>query len=195
LANAYLHSDKPRKHGKKKENTMAMTRKEEARALDADERDLVERTHHPDIQSLPDAELPKLVRLVRERRDKARDQASRQRREMRGKGAPKGARPAADNAGTKTKLAVLAMAMRRLNNEAERRRRLAARSDLAENARRALALKNAGADQKGADFNSRTAHRGMRNVQNEKARSLVRPMELGRQRKAASVAQAKRDAR
>jgi hypothetical protein len=84
--------------------------------------------------------------------------------------------------------------MRRLNGEHERRRRLAAKLDLVEKSRNALALKQKKAGN-GADFNARHAHQGMRAVESRKRKDLVRPMERGRQRKAAAVAQAKRDAR
>lgn len=176
---------------------MAISRKEEERALDAEERELVEKSHQPGVQDLPDAELAQLVKLMRERRDKAQTHANRRRREMRGKSKPKGAAASTADAGSQTKLAVLAMAMRRLNGEVERRRQLAARMALVENARHALAMKEKKKKgvEHGPDFNTRHAHQGMRVAANEKARSLVRPMELGRQRQAAKVAQAKRDAR
>lgn len=174
---------------------MAISRKEEARALDVGERELVERSHQPAVQALADAELADLVKLMRERRDKAQSEAHRRRREMRGKGKPKGASSASkSDLGSQAKLSVIAMAMRRLNAEAERRRQLAAGMALVENAHRALALK-AKAPQRGPEFNTRHAHRGMRAAANEKAASLTRPMECGRQRKAGQVAQAKRDAR
>lgn len=51
---------------------MAISRKEEARALSADEHALVEKSHHPAVQGLADADLAGLVKLLRERRDKAR---------------------------------------------------------------------------------------------------------------------------
>ncbi|MFN4354539.1 hypothetical protein [Parvibaculum sp.] len=173
---------------------MAISRQQEARALDKDEQELVEKSHHPALQDLSDKDLAGLVKLLRERRDKARDRANQRRREMRGKAAPRGAAPSAADDGSKIKLAVLAMAMRRLNKETERRRRMAASSALIENAQRALALKKAsGKDDAG--FNSRHSRRGMRKVANPKQEKLVRPMETGRQRKAASVAQAKRDSR
>lgn len=172
---------------------MAITRKEEARALNAEQRELVEKSYHPAVQALSDAELAKLVKLMREQRDKSQTDARRRRREMTGKGAPKGAKPSTQDAGSQTKLAVLAMAVRRLNAEAERRRQIEAKLTLVESAGRALKMKQAAA--KGADFNTRTAHTGMREVANEKRKSLVRPMERGRQRKAGAVAQAKRDAR
>lgn len=174
---------------------MAMSRKHEARALSDDERELVEKSHHPEVQNLSDAELQRLVKILRERRDKAQAEAYRRRREMRGKAAPKGTRPSKMDAGSKAKLEVLAMAIRRLNAEVERRRQLAARIDLVENARHALALTKAKKPARSADFNSRQAHLGMQAVESGKAKSLVRPMERGRLRKAAAVAQAKRDAK
>lgn len=172
---------------------MAITRKEEARALSADEHALVEKSHHPALQSLSDTDLRDLVRLVRERRDRAQTDVSRRRREARGKGAPKGATPSTGDAGSKTKLAVLAMAMRRLNGEVERRRQLAAAASTAAGVRKALELKQAaGAEQA---FNSRHARNGMREIASKRTQNLVRPMERGRLRQAAKVAQAKRDAR
>ncbi|MEW6629812.1 MAG: hypothetical protein AB1440_02985 [Pseudomonadota bacterium] len=173
---------------------MAISRREEARALSVDEHDLVQKSHHPAVQELSDTDLAGLVKLLRERRDKAQTEAHRRRREIRGKGAPKGAAPSRADAGSQTKLAVLSMAMRRLNGEAERRRQLAASLSLIENARKALDMKE-GASADGPTFNSRTAHKGMRALANQRTQSLVRPMELGRQRKAGKVAQAKRDAR
>ena len=173
---------------------MAVSRKQEERALSADEWRLVQSSHHPAVQQISDAELRDLLTTVRERRDRAQSEVHRKRREMRGKAAPKGTQPATKDDGTRAKLGVLAMSMRRLNGEHERRRQLAARIDLLENARSALALKKGKTDRSG-DFNTRQAHSGMRAVENTKGKSLVRPMERGRQRKAAAVAQAKRDAR
>ncbi|MFN3548940.1 MAG: hypothetical protein ACK4U0_15750 [Mesorhizobium sp.] len=175
---------------------MAITRKDEARALDSDERELVEKSHHPEVQELSDRDLADLVRLVRSRRDKAQTEASRRRREMRGKGAPKGTEPSKADAGSRMKLDVLAMAVRRLNAEIERRRQMAAKVSLAQSARNALALKKAAeAETPVESFNARTAHHGMRKNPSDRRQNLVRPMELGRQRKAGAVAQAKRDAR
>lgn len=173
---------------------MAISRKAEARALSAEERTLIERSHHPDLQALPDEELASLTRLVRERRDRARTLARQQRRELRGKGEPRGSSPARGDEGAKLKQSILAMAMRRLNNEGQRRRRMAARGSLVETARNALALKQA-SDQPAPDWNSRHAHEGMRNIARERRQNLIRPMERGRLRKAYAAAQAKRDAR
>jgi hypothetical protein len=173
---------------------MALTRKEEARALDAGERELVEKSHHPLLQELSDAELAALVRLTRERRDKASRQAHQRRREMRGKAAARGATPSSSDEGSKLKVAVLATAMRRLNSEAARRRRMAAHGALVESARKALAMKQAAAaDDPG--LNTRRAHEGVRSLPSKRRQNLIRPMERGRLRKAQAVAQARRDAR
>ncbi len=173
---------------------MAITKKEEARALSSDERELVEKSHHPVLQELPDEELSKLVKLMRNRREKAKKQADQRRREIRGKSAPKGAAPSQADEGSKLKVGVLAMAMRRLNNETERRHRMAAKASLVESAKNALAMKLSNED-KTPDFNSRHAHKGMQNLAGKRAENLIRPMERGRLRKAAGVAQAKRDGR
>lgn len=42
---------------------MAISRKEAARALSADEQELVEKSHHPAVQELSDADLAGLVKL------------------------------------------------------------------------------------------------------------------------------------
>ena len=174
---------------------MAISRKEEERALAAEERDLVQKTHHPELQELSDRELADLVKLVRDRRDKASTQANQRRREMRGKAAPKGATPSRSDEGSRAKVAVLAMAVRRLNSESERRRSMRAAVAQVESARQALAMKQASEAGHDAGFNTRQAHSGMRNIASERWKSLIRPMERGRLRKAAAVAQAKRDAR
>ena len=175
---------------------MAITQKEEARALDSDERDLVQKSHHPALQELSDQDLSELVKLVRERRDKAKTQANQRRREMRGKAAPRGATSSKSDEGSKTKLAVLAMAVRRLNSERERRRRMMAAVGQVDSAKKALAMKQANEAEKGAAaFNSRQAHIGMRNIATERRKNLINPMERGRLRKAAAVSQAKRDSR
>lgn len=180
---------------------MAIARKDEARALDEGERELVARSYHPAVQELDDAELAELVRLVRERRDRAQRLASQRTREIRGKGAPRGATPSTGDAGSKTKVAVLATAMRRLNAEVVRRQEMAASVALVASANRALEMKLAAAGGGGSGGpNSRAQWRAQRLAQGQRpgrptSAELMRPMERGRQRKAGAVAQARRDGR
>ena len=73
---------------------MSISRKEEARALSADETELVEKSHHPAVQDLSDVDLSGLVKLLRERRDKAQSEAHRRRRVETCPGQAGGLRPA-----------------------------------------------------------------------------------------------------
>ncbi len=172
---------------------MAVSRKQQKRALNADEHELVDKTHHPALQELSDHELTQLSGLIRERRDRAQKDAFRRRREMRGKAEAKGARPSAGDTGSQIKADVLAKAVRRLNTESERRRAMLASTDLVANAEKALEMKQAHAASH-PEFNSRTARDGMRNIANRTAPDLIRPAERGRLRKANAVSQARRDA-
>ncbi len=146
---------------------MSVSSRREARLLTADEAELVGQTHHPRIQSIGDGDLLDLLRRLRERRDRARGIAQRQRREMRGRAAPSGTRPASDDAGSREKAALLAAAVKRANKEHERRRAQGARGGLVANARRALAMKQAAGDPAANRPTSRTASEGMNPVPNE----------------------------
>ena len=66
---------------------MPKSPKQEARALSADERELVAKSRPPALQSLTDTQLATLLKRTRERRNRARTVADRQRRELRGKAA------------------------------------------------------------------------------------------------------------
>lgn len=145
---------------------MSVSSRQEARLLTADEAELVAQTHHPRIQAIPDTDLLDLLRRLRERRDRARGIAQRQRREIRGRAAPSGTRPASDDAGSREKAALLAAAVKRANKEHERRRTQAARGSLVASARRALALKRAAGDPAAGRPTARTAREGMHPVPN-----------------------------
>jgi len=173
---------------------MADSRKQQVRALSADEHELVDRTRHPALQDLSDHELRQLAALVRERRDRAQRESFRRRREMRGKAAPKGVAPATGNTGSQLKADVLAKAMRRLNAELQRRQAMLANIALVANAEKALEMKEAHAGDH-PTFNSRTARDGMRSIPNRDASDLIRPAERGRLRKANAVSQARKDGR
>ncbi len=170
---------------------MTLARKVEERSLSAEERELVVQTHQPGIAALPDDELAKLRKLVRERRDRAMDISRHQRREMRGKAAPRGTVPAADNSGSRLKVSLLAQAMKRLNKEAARRSRLAARAELVDNMRRALAMKQAaGLPPRPV---SRTARKGMTSKPSRRAEQITDPREVGRVSQFVKQGQARRD--
>lgn len=171
---------------------MNLTRKDEARYLDKDERDLVAKSHQPELADVPDDELSKLTRLIRERRDRARDIAARQRREMRGKGRPQGQEASRDDAGSKIKLAVLAKAMKRLNSEAARREQKAGRQAMVEGLRGALERKRSAAKDRPK---SRTAGKGMKAKPSGARERIADPREAGRVSQAVKKGQAKRDSK
>ena len=166
---------------------MAISRKQEERLLTEEEWHLV--------QQLNDADLTKLLKQVRDRRNRAQTEAHRQTRELRGKAAAKGAEPVRKDVGTRGKLEILAMSMRRLNGEHARRQKMHGKVQLIENMRAALALKQSAKVERDEAYNSRHAHAGMRAIESKRYKSLVRPAERGRLRSAAAVAQAKRDSR
>jgi len=117
--------------------------RDESQFLSKDELALVEKTHNPHLAELSDSELSKIYKLLRDRRDKARDIADRQQREMRGKAEPKGARSARDNTGTHSKKDLLGDAMFRLDEEVKRREHNSSRQPLIESAKRALEMRRA----------------------------------------------------
>ncbi len=172
---------------------MARSIKQERRFLGADELALVEKTHHPALGLLPDQDLAELRKLVGERRDRAQDIAARQRRELRGKAAPKGTRAATDDSGTPEKRGLLAAAMQRLNKEVTRRREKAARQALINEAKRALELRPA-SEAKSPRPSERTANEGM-TPKASQAYSLRNPAKLGVISRHSKNTQAKRDSK
>lgn len=170
---------------------MALTRKQEERLLTAEENELVGATHQPALSALPDEEVAKIEKLLRERRDRAQALANRARREMRGK--KRVASPPSDDTGSRLKAAALAAAVQRLNKERGRRRTAAARLELIANAHRARALKEAAGEPSRPA--SRTARKGMKRIQNLRADRIGSPMEAGRVSQFVRDAQARRDSR
>ncbi|SCY73976.1 hypothetical protein [Paracoccus tibetensis] len=94
---------------------------DEQRALSRDEQELADQARNPALQGLSDRELGDLVSLLRERRNRARDIADRQRREARGKAEPAGASAAGGNEGTMSKHDYLGEALDRAMAERDRR--------------------------------------------------------------------------
>jgi hypothetical protein len=172
---------------------MARSVKQERRLLGADELTLVEKTHHPALGLLPNRDLAELRKLVRERRDRAQTIVARQRRELRGKAAPKGARAATDDSGTREKRDVLAAAIQRLNKEVTRRQAKAARQALIDGAKRALELRRAN-EANATRPAGRTANEGI-NPKSAPAYSLRNPAKLGAISQRNKNTQAKRDSK
>ena len=146
---------------------MARTRREEDRFLDTEEREIVGQTHHPVLGGLEDSDLTALIKRLRDRRDRAQSIARQQRREMRGKSAPAGARAARDDTGSHEKSGVLSAALKRVNKERTRRQNSNGTSELSRNARRALKQARAGRANQPPRPTSRTADEGMQPIVND----------------------------
>jgi hypothetical protein len=176
---------------------MAITRRQEERALSTAEFDLVEKSRARAVRSLTDSQLAALVKRMRVRRDKAKTVAERQRREMRGKARPRGATPTRDDEGSQLKLSVLSMAMERLDTETARRSSVTAKASLVESAKKALALKQkAGkATPRKPASGARTARGGLRGKERIVVENHVPRSTRGRVRKQTAKVQAKRDSR
>lgn len=176
---------------------MAITPRQEARALSTDERELVHKSRGPAVRSLTDSQLSTLVKRMRVRRDKAKTVAERQRREMRGKVRARGAKPSRDDEGSQIKLSVLSTALGRLETEATRRQRVKAKTALVASAKKALAQKQkAGrtATKKPAS-RKRAAGAGLRGKERVVVENHVPRSTRGRVRKQTAKVQAKRDSR
>jgi hypothetical protein len=114
----------------------------EARVLSAAELEVVNATRPPAIEQTSDEQLKVLAQRLRQARDRAKDIAARQKREMRGKVDPRGTKPTRDNTGTLAKAQVLAEAIERIEEELSRRENLTtATTTQADLSRRALELK------------------------------------------------------
>ncbi len=173
---------------------MASSRKQEARALSADERELVEKSRAPAVRLLTDSQLTRLVKRMRERRSRARTMAERQRRELRGKAGARGATPSKADEGSRLKLSVLSTALGRLDAETERRRRVKAKTSLVASAKKALALKQK-AGRAAPAPSTRNANTGLRGKERIAVENHVPRSTRGRVRKLVAKAQAKRDSR
>jgi hypothetical protein len=172
---------------------MSLSKAQEQRMLTADEFETVSRTHFPEIRDLTRKDLSDLVRRLRDHRDKARDVSRQQRREMRGKAEPRGARAAADNTGTSMKNQIFASAVKRVNREITRLDQAERRSTQSEMSRRALDLKNKANGQPDHPSAKRTASRGMRSKPSQERTVDIDPREIGRVSQFVKKSQARRD--
>jgi hypothetical protein len=173
---------------------MSLSKSAEKRLLTSDEFETVGRTHYPEIRELSRKDLTDLVRRLRDHRDKARDTARQQRREMRGKSEPRGAAPAADNTGTARKGEIFAGAVKRVNREIARHDQAERRSAQLDKSRHALQLKQA-SDKPDHPKAGRTASRGMRSTPSKEPTVETDPREIGRVTQFVKKSQARRDSK
>jgi hypothetical protein len=173
---------------------MSIPCKFERSILSHDEYETVLRSHHPGIYDVDLGDLKALRQRLRDMRDRERTLAREKRREVRGKGKPRGGSFPGTAEHPLQRKQILAAALKRVNKEIGRLQKLDARSAHAAAARRALAMRRA------AQFPPRpptgdTANEGMRPLPSERRRTRVAPAKIGSVSQATKNAQAARDTR
>jgi hypothetical protein len=166
---------------------MATSKLDERRLMSDEEFALVEQTRYPVLGKLEEGALKDLTQRLRERRDRARDIANRQRREVRGKSRQSTGFEKQD-AGNRQKAGILAEALTRISSERKHRKA----EELRANARRALALRQ-GAEAQARPDSGKTPSKGMRKNASTRRDRIVNPMDAGRISQAGKRAQAVRD--
>lgn len=172
---------------------MSVPCKSERSLLSHDEYETVRLTHHPAVYDLDGKELQAVRLRLRTMRDKEGTLARQKRREARGKASPRGGSFPGTAERPARRKQVFAAALKRINREADRLRRLEARVAHVEAAHRALALR-------AEKFihhptTSDAAHQGMPPLSSTRRRTKTSPAKIGSISQATKVAQARRDAR
>ncbi|MBN8911897.1 MAG: hypothetical protein J0H65_07535 [Rhizobiales bacterium] len=173
---------------------MSISRATERSVLSQDQIEMVGRTHHPAIYSLDSKALRDLQVQLRSERSKVQTQVRERIREARGKGKPRGRKFPGETDRPLVRKQALSNALKRVNKELERHRKLEAKSEHVEAAHRALALLRAG-NFHSAPPDDRTSHDGMQPSPNTKRRRIIPGSQIGSVSQQTKNAQAKKDNR
>ena len=171
---------------------MAIPCKFERSILSHDEYEIILRSHHPEIYDAGLDDLKALRQRLRDMRDKESTLAHAKRREMRGKGPPRGESFPRLAEHPLKRRQVFAAAVKRVNREIDRMQKLEALTAQMEAARRALAMRRA------VQFRPRppagdTSSEGMRALPSPRRQTRVSPAKIGRVSQSTKNAQAARD--
>ncbi len=155
---------------------------------------LVSATHHPAIYEFDGKGLQDARKRLREMRDKARTQFRQKAREVRGKADARGKSFPGTAEQPRKQMQIFSQALKRVNSELARFRRLAARTEHVEAARKALALRRA-ANFKPVWVSDQTSNPGMQPVPNTRRRRIIPGSQVGSISQATKAAQAVKDDR
>ncbi len=152
------------------------------------------RHNPPDFEQLALPELKTVIRRLRQAHSRAKDIGARQRREIRGKSEPRGAKPVQDDTGSMAKVQALFAALERADGEIVRREKATAPIPTqADYARHALELKKSAKTPDHPDP-GRQAAGGMPKRKRDKPVKIgTTKTEVGRVSQAGKVAQARKD--
>jgi hypothetical protein len=173
---------------------MSISRATERSVLTQDQLDLVGRTHHPAIYNIDAKALRDLQAQLRSERSKVRTQVRERVREARGKGKPRGRKFPGDTERPLVRKQALSNALKRVNKELERQRKVEAKSEHVEAARRALALRRA-SNFHDTPMGDRTPNEGMQPSPNTRRRKIIPGSQVGSVSQQTKNAQAKKDNR
>jgi hypothetical protein len=172
---------------------MSLSRATERSVLSQGQLELVNSTHHPAIYAMDAKGLRDLQGQLRAERSKVRTQVRQKQREGRGKSEPRGKSFPGNTEHPLKRKQALSNALKRVNKELERQRRLEARAIHIDAARRALEL------QRNAKFQpavtDKTASTGMQLQPSIKRRRIIPGSQIGSVSQQTKNAQAKKDNR
>jgi hypothetical protein len=173
---------------------MSLSRATERSILSHDQLELVSQTHHPAIYNIDAKALRDLQTQLRSERGKVRTQVRHKLREGRGKGEPRGKSFPGNTEQPLKRKQALSSALKRVNKELDRQRKLEARTTHVEAAKKALAL-HRGAKFHAAPFSDKTPDKGMQPQPSTKRRRIIPGSQIGSVSQATKNAQAKKDNR
>lgn len=173
---------------------MSISSRSEARLLSHEDQELVRKTHHPAITEHSREELQDLRQRLRTLRDRERTLHHQKVRETRGKADARGGSfpGVAEHPARRKQL--FAQALKRVNSEVTRLRRMEARAAHTGAAQRALALRNAG-PRTARPSNEPTANTGAPSTPSSRRKSHVPGSKVGSVSQANKRTQAAKDKR
>lgn len=173
---------------------MSLSRATEHSVLSKELLELVNSTHHPAIYGVDAKALQGLQRQLREERSKLRTRVRQRQREGRGKSEARGKSfPGNTEQPLKRKQAI-SNALKRVNKELERVRKLEARTAHVDAARRALEI-HRNAKFHPVQVTDKTSNAGMGSQPSTKRRRIIPGSQIGSVSQATKNAQAKKDNR
>jgi hypothetical protein len=175
---------------------MTISCKTERSLLDHEEFELVSKTHIPAIHDLTRNELEEVRERLRKLRGREFSFVRQKQLEVRGKAEPRGGSFPGTAAHPLRRKQVFAGALKRMNREINRLRKIEAKRALTSSARRALAMRRAGPEfwRPDADF-SDVRNQGANANPSKRSRAHISGSRVGSVTKATQRAQAARDSR
>ncbi|MEA3543550.1 MAG: hypothetical protein U9R77_15735 [Pseudomonadota bacterium] len=170
---------------------MSISSKAERRFLSHEDWEVVRQTHHPEIYQQSRDDLDNLRKRLRTLRSRERTKLRQTEREVRGKADPRGGSFPGNVDQPRRRKQIFAGALKRVNAEVGRLRKIEAQHALTQAARRALAMRTSG--ESFLPPNSDMAHSGMRAKPSDRRRKHVTGRRIGSVSQANKNAQARRD--